>query len=140
MTPRAWAIAKRRHGGSVGGAMRQGIRRASLRGAVTLDLPVAGSSRVDCLPGVSMSDHSHSHLHGVHSTQRTGSDQHPSVVRDPVCGMTVDPAAGKPSAEHAGRIFHFCGASCRTKFLAAPETYLTAVDPICGMTVDRATA
>ncbi|WP_064684664.1 heavy metal translocating P-type ATPase [Rhizobium bangladeshense] len=63
-----------------------------------------------------------------------------AVIRDPVCGMTVDPEAGKPSLTHAGRIHHFCSESCRTKFAAAPQDYLTAKDPVCGMAVDRSTA
>ncbi|MGX9142305.1 heavy metal translocating P-type ATPase [Mesorhizobium sp. 128a] len=63
-----------------------------------------------------------------------------AVVRDPVCGMLVDPAAGKPTAEHGGRLVHFCSEACRTKFVAAPEKYLTATDPVCGMSVDCATA
>ncbi|MDT8344518.1 MAG: HAD-IC family P-type ATPase, partial [Thermohalobaculum sp.] len=62
------------------------------------------------------------------------------VVRDPVCGMTVDPAAGKPRHDHAGRVFHFCNPRCKDRFAAAPDDFLTAVDPVCGMTVDRATA
>lgn len=62
------------------------------------------------------------------------------MIRDPVCGMSVDPAAGKPTAEHGGRLFHFCSAGCRAKFVAEPEKYLTAIDPVCGMSVDRATA
>ncbi|MBX3576929.1 MAG: heavy metal translocating P-type ATPase [Rhizobiaceae bacterium] len=76
--------------------------------------------------------HEH-HRHGAASTA-------PEILRDPVCGMTVDPAASKPTAEHGGRVFHFCSAGCRTKFLAAPDDYLTATDPVCGMTVDRASA
>jgi Cu+-exporting ATPase len=63
-----------------------------------------------------------------------------AVLRDPVCGMTVKPAAGKPTSEHGGRLYHFCSEGCRTKFQAAPEHYLTATDPVCGMGVDRATA
>ncbi|RUY88569.1 heavy metal translocating P-type ATPase, partial [Mesorhizobium sp. M7A.F.Ca.CA.001.12.2.1] len=63
-----------------------------------------------------------------------------SVVRDPVCGMTVDPAAGKPTAEHDGHLYHFCSQGCRTKFVAELEKFLTATDPVCGMSVDRATA
>jgi Cu+-exporting ATPase len=63
-----------------------------------------------------------------------------TVTRDPVCGMTVDPHAGKPTAEHAGRVFHFCGASCREKFLKQPERFIEATDPVCGMKVDRAGA
>ncbi|HEY9548772.1 MAG TPA: heavy metal translocating P-type ATPase, partial [Kiloniellaceae bacterium] len=65
---------------------------------------------------------------------------HTGVMRDPVCGMTVDPAAGKPSHAHAGRLFHFCNPGCRDKFVNAPEDYLTAADPVCGMSVDRASA
>ncbi|MGR3583205.1 MAG: heavy metal translocating P-type ATPase [Pseudooceanicola nanhaiensis] len=63
-----------------------------------------------------------------------------TVTRDPVCGMTVDPDAGKPRAEHDGHSFHFCSEGCRSKFVADPEAYRTAKDPVCGMTVDRATA
>ncbi len=60
------------------------------------------------------------------------------VIRDPVCGMTVDPEAGKPSVERDARVFHFCNPRCAEKFEAAPEEYLTAIDPVCGMSVDRA--
>jgi len=69
--------------------------------------------------------------------------QHPpasETVRDPVCGMTVDSAAGKPIHAHEGRVFHFCNPGCRDKFAKAPADYLTAEDPVCGMTVDRASA
>lgn len=79
--------------------------------------------------------HSHDHKHRHH-------DQSPTepVIRDPVCGMTVDPAAGKPSSHYNGHTYHFCCNGCRTKFEADPEAYLTAKDPVCGMTVDRSTA
>ena len=83
-------------------------------------------------------DNTHAHHHG-HSDHH----HHPAddvVVRDPVCGMTVDPAVGKPSFEHEGRRYLFCCEGCRTKFEAAPQDYLTARDPVCGMSVDRATA
>lgn len=46
------------------------------------------------------------------------------IVRDPVCGMTADPGAGKPSAEHSGHRYHFCSEGCRKKFLPEPESYL----------------
>ena len=67
-------------------------------------------------------------------------DADSQVIRDPVCGMTVDPNVGKPTSEHGGRTFHFCGAGCKAKFEVTPDQYLTAIDPICGMTVDRASA
>ncbi|TIX71362.1 MAG: YHS domain-containing protein, partial [Mesorhizobium sp.] len=63
-----------------------------------------------------------------------------AVVRDPVCGMTVDPAAGKPSAAFGGHTYHFCSEGCRTKFMKEPEAFLKATDPVCGMTVERAKA
>lgn len=43
---------------------------------------------------------------------------------DPVCGMTVDPATAKHTAEYRGRTYHFCCGGCRAKFVADPETYL----------------
>src|SRR5690606_37061838 len=38
--------------------------------------------------------------------------------------MTVDPATTPHHATHDGTGYHFCGAGCRTKFLADPERYL----------------
>ncbi|MGB3646585.1 MAG: heavy metal translocating P-type ATPase [Mesorhizobium sp.] len=87
--------------------------------------------------------HDHPHSHGGTGSCCSAHAAAPAadaVTRDPVCGMTVDPNAGKPSAEHDGRVFHFCSEGCRTKFTAHPETYLTAEDPVCGMKVDRASA
>jgi P-type Cu+ transporter len=46
------------------------------------------------------------------------------TVRDPVCGMSVDPATSKHRFEHRGETFHFCSAGCRTKFAADPAKYL----------------
>ncbi len=43
---------------------------------------------------------------------------------DPVCGMSVDPAAAGHRAGHEGETVHFCSARCRTKFLADPDRYL----------------
>jgi P-type Cu+ transporter len=45
-------------------------------------------------------------------------------VRDPVCGMTVDPATAKHRAGHAGHDYFFCGAGCRDRFIAEPARYL----------------
>jgi Cu+-exporting ATPase len=83
-------------------------------------------------------DNTHTHHHD-HSGHHHGAMDE-NVVRDPVCGMTVDPAAGKPSLAYEGRVYHFCCDGCRKKFEAAPQDYLTAKDPVCGMSVDRATA
>jgi Cu+-exporting ATPase len=48
---------------------------------------------------------------------------------DPVCGMTVDPHAGKPRADYQGHTYHFCCASCRGKFVADPQKYLGKRNP-----------
>ena len=45
--------------------------------------------------------------------------------KDPVCGMTVDPATAKHKLEHAGKTYYFCCASCLEKFRANPEGYLS---------------
>jgi xanthine dehydrogenase accessory factor len=47
------------------------------------------------------------------------------VVVDPVCGMDVDPAAARHSAEVDGQVYYFCCASCRASFLENPQSYLS---------------
>ena len=81
-------------------------------------------------------DHGAAHQHGEKN------------VRDPVCGMVVDPSTARHKSEHAGETYYFCSAGCKAKFEANPEKYLAAKpaeadhaehlakDPVCGMTVD----
>jgi len=87
----------------------------------------------------SVANHHHNGDHSDHGGG-TAKTAPAAVVRDPVCGMTVDPEAGKPSLTHGGREFHFCSAGCKSKFEASPEDYIEARDPVCGMTVQRAAA
>jgi Cu+-exporting ATPase len=47
-----------------------------------------------------------------------------TTARDPVCGMTVDPATSRHRHDHAGQTYHFCGDGCRAKFAANPDKYL----------------
>ncbi|HXR25326.1 MAG TPA: heavy metal translocating P-type ATPase [Candidatus Binataceae bacterium] len=47
-----------------------------------------------------------------------------SSVKDPVCGMTVDPATAKWSHALDGHTWYFCGKGCMTKFAADPAKYL----------------
>ncbi|WP_158816983.1 heavy metal translocating P-type ATPase [Methylocapsa sp. S129] len=70
-----------------------------------------------------MTDHAHHHhAHGpADGGHREGSAE---IVRDPVCGMSVDPAASKHRADYDGKTFHFCCNGCRTKFEADPARYL----------------
>lgn len=65
--------------------------------------------------------HRHDHLH--HAPPQTGlaaADQ----VRDPVCGMTVDPETAKFRHDLDGTPYYFCSAGCRDKFKADPQKYL----------------
>lgn len=45
---------------------------------------------------------------------------------DPICGMTVEIATARHTAEHAGRSWYFCCGGCRERFLATPERYAAA--------------
>lgn len=49
-------------------------------------------------------------------------DEH--AVKDPVCGMTVDPHTAEHRSRHAGRTWYFCSSRCRTKFDENPDMYL----------------
>ncbi len=75
-------------------------------------------------------------------------------VRDPVCGMRVDPARSRFSQEHDGRRYYFCCGGCHAAFTADPTRFVaaapaaeaagdlpeTVIDPVCGMSVDPAGA
>ena len=72
-------------------------------------------------------DHHHGHAHGAHGgcshgTAEAGGDA--QTVKDPVCGMSVDPHTAKHRAEHNGHPYYFCSNGCRTKFEADPARYL----------------
>jgi Cu+-exporting ATPase len=84
-------------------------------------------------------------------------------VRDPVCGMTVEPAKARGRAQHGGQTYYFCSPGCMHKFVSDPGRYLSPSyqpggmasdeklvplgatckierDPVCGMNVDPAKA
>nr|WP_313665738.1 heavy metal translocating P-type ATPase [Brucella intermedia] len=78
----------------------------------------------------SKTEHDHQNKRHAHSAQGHAHD-HAAVaqddthkVKDPVCGMMVDPHTTQHKAEHAGRPYYFCSAGCHAKFLAEPERYL----------------
>jgi len=47
------------------------------------------------------------------------------AAKDPVCGMSVDPARARAQAEHKGKTYYFCCPGCETKFKVDPEKYLS---------------
>jgi len=78
-----------------------------------------------------MSDASHTRHdhHAPHTGAGCCGGGSSGVVKDPVCGMTVDPATARHRTEHQGEPFFFCSAGCKTKFEADPEKYLTPQEP-----------
>ena len=46
------------------------------------------------------------------------------LEKDPVCGMSVDPARAKATHEHNGKTYYFCCPGCKEKFKADPAKYL----------------
>ena len=59
------------------------------------------------------------HRHGHHAPAA-------QAVKDPVCGMTVDPAKAAGKHEYHGKAYYFCSKGCLEKFKARPENYLGA--------------
>src|SRR5712691_537283 len=52
-----------------------------------------------------------------------------AAVRDPVCGMVVDPCTTSHCHQHQGHTYYFCSAGCRTQFAAEPQRYLGTAAP-----------
>src|SRR5699024_1885651 len=50
-------------------------------------------------------------------------------VKDPVCGMNVNPTTAGHRHKHDGRTYYFCSAGCREKFIAASTEYLAGHKP-----------
>ncbi len=67
--------------------------------------------------------HDHAHEHGHHHDD----DGDGSAAVDPVCGMSVDPAAAAEKGlhrQHKGVDYYFCGKGCFLDFGDDPEHYL----------------
>ena len=48
------------------------------------------------------------------------------MVKDPVCGMEIDPKDAVGKSEHEGTTYHFCAEACKNDFDADPGKYLEA--------------
>ncbi|MFO0412044.1 MAG: heavy metal-binding domain-containing protein, partial [bacterium] len=70
-----------------------------------------------------MSTPPHSHASG-HSCCSTKAAPGAAPFKDPVCGMSVDPATTAHRANHDDQDYFFCSTGCRTKFVADPQRYL----------------
>ena len=60
--------------------------------------------------------------------QKLGLPILPSVLRvkDPVCGMSVDPQKPAAKAEHGGKTYYFCSTRCAERFEKEPEKFMAA--------------
>ncbi len=47
-------------------------------------------------------------------------------VKDPVCGMMVDPKNAAGSSEYQGKIYYFCSPHCKMAFDKEPEKYASS--------------
>ena len=70
-----------------------------------------------------MSTHPHNHA-ADHACCAAKAPDGAAVVKDPVCGMSVDPTTTAHRASHDGQDYFFCSAGCRTKFVGDPARYL----------------
>jgi Cu2+-exporting ATPase len=46
------------------------------------------------------------------------------MVKDPVCGMQIDPTTAYGKTEHEGQTFYFCSKHCEEEFAKNPKKYL----------------
>src|SRR5258708_22675850 len=48
------------------------------------------------------------------------------MVKDPVCGMMVDPPRAAGKAQYAGKSYFFCSPRCKQRFEKEPAKFLAA--------------
>ena len=48
-----------------------------------------------------------------------------ATVKDPVCGMEIDPATAAGKSEYKGETYYFCSPGCKKSFDKDPEKYVS---------------
>ena len=82
-----------------------------------------------------LSHDGHQHHHGHHDHGAHAGHHHhgPAAdavkVKDPVCGMMVDPHSTPHRAQYEGRPYYFCSSGCQSKFMAEPAKYVEPTAP-----------
>ncbi len=51
-----------------------------------------------------------------------------TTVKDPVCGMDIEPATAAGTSEYKGQTYYFCSLGCKKAFDKEPEKYLGNAD------------
>lgn len=62
--------------------------------------------------------------HDGHGMASNMGDSAANVAKDPVCGMSVDPATAAATREYGGVTYYFCNPGCADKFAQNPAVYL----------------
>ncbi len=50
-----------------------------------------------------------------------------ALVKDPICGMTIDSTKAPGVSSFEGKTFYFCSAGCKTTFDKNPAKYAKAM-------------
>lgn len=66
------------------------------------------------------------HSHHEHSNHCEDNKKLDTGIKDPVCGMDVDPQTSKYHFTFKNKGYHFCSEKCLNKFKEDPEKYLVA--------------
>lgn len=45
------------------------------------------------------------------------------MVKDPVCGMEVDPKTASEKSDYQGKTYYFCSGGCKKAFDKDPQKY-----------------
>ncbi|MGH7866931.1 MAG: YHS domain-containing protein, partial [Candidatus Dormibacteraceae bacterium] len=51
-----------------------------------------------------------------------------TLVKDPVCGMEVDPGTAVGTFDYQGQKYYFCNPRCLERFQADPKSFLASDD------------
>lgn len=46
------------------------------------------------------------------------------MVKDPVCGMNVDPKTAAAKSDYQGKTYYFCSEGCKKSFDKEPQKYI----------------
>jgi YHS domain-containing protein len=46
------------------------------------------------------------------------------MVKDPVCGMTIDEKTAAATSQYQGKTIYFCAQACKTRFDQDPARYM----------------
>ena len=83
-----------------------------------------------------MSTHPHNHASG-HACYGAKASDGAATVKDPVCGMSVDPTATAHRASHDGQDYFFCSAGCRVSAASKWSPQVLATRKHFGMHTEK---